>query len=242
MTLEGKAWDDARAHALREYPRESCGLVVVVRGKLRYVSCTNAARTPSEHFVLPAAEWAAAEDLGDVMALVHSHPDTDARPSQADRVNCEATGVAWVVFAVHGLEAGPTVVETQVLRPDGYQAPLVGREFSYGTLDCYTLVRDWYRQERGVELPSFASEDGWWDRGETLVLDYYQRAGFRRVYGPPEPGDVVVMQIRASTPNHTAVYLGDGVMLHHMYNRLSTREPLGGYWLQNMVMLLRYSP
>lgn len=234
-------WEAAREHALRDYPRESCGLIVLRKGKMHYVPCRNEATTPSEHFLIGAEQWSSVEDQGDVLVVVHSHPDTDAAPSQADLVNCEASGIPWVIYAVQRDGDQPKVIEERTVHPAGYEAPLIGREFSYGTLDCYTLVRDWYLRERGIRLPNFESEDGWWNRGETLVMDYYQRAGFVQVYGDPQPGDVVVMQIRAPTPNHTAVYLGEGVILHHMYNRLSTREMLGGYWLQNTIMILRYA-
>jgi len=48
---------------------------------------------------------------------------------------------------------------------------LVGREWSHGVLDCYALVRDWFRAERGVELPNFVRFDDWWKRGENLYLE-----------------------------------------------------------------------
>jgi len=84
MTPETQA--AAIAHALAEYPRESCGLVVVVKGRERYWPCRNVATTPSDHFVMNEKDYAAADDAGEVTMLVHSHPDAHAQPSEADRV------------------------------------------------------------------------------------------------------------------------------------------------------------
>src|SRR3546814_4028951 len=81
-----------RAHAVQEYPRECCGLVVLVAGHEQYVPCANVA-LGGRHFVMAPEDYARAEDAGEVVALVHSHPDAPAQPSAADRVACEATGL-----------------------------------------------------------------------------------------------------------------------------------------------------
>lgn len=61
------------AHAAREHPRECCGLIVRGVRQRRYVACRNAAGSPSEHFVIDHQDWCAAEDQGEVLAIVHSH-------------------------------------------------------------------------------------------------------------------------------------------------------------------------
>lgn len=224
-----------RQHAAREYPRECCGLVIVERGKERYVECTNAAQTPSEHFVLPAAEYAAAEGRGEVLAVVHSHPDCPAAPSAADRVACEASGLPWLILS------WPADLSVTI-RPEGYVAPLVGRPFAHGVLDCYALIRDWYARAMDVSLPDFDRRDGWWNAGQDLYMQHFGEAGFRRLTDDEllEPGDVVLMQVRAPVANHAGVYLGDGVLLHHRHGRLSTRDVYGGYWLEKTVARLRH--
>ena len=87
MKLTAAMQAEILQQAKDEFPRESCGLVAVVKGRRRYFPCRNIAETPDEHFVLDG--WSEVEDKGEVVAVVHSHPKTNPAPSPADRVACE---------------------------------------------------------------------------------------------------------------------------------------------------------
>lgn len=245
-----------RAHAIAEYPRECCGLVVSTpAGRERYVRCRNTA-PGTDHFVMAAEDYAAAEDLGQVVALVHSHPDAPATPSAADRVACEASGLPWYIVEVRkGNDGIVATGEVHSFAPEGYQAPLLGRPFAHGVLDCYSIVRDWYQRARGISLPDFAREDGWWEGDQELYLDHFAEAGFRRLDDGEtlEPGDVILMQVLSKRTNHAAVYLGAeplaerpdlyplaDAMLHHLYGRPSSREVYGGYWREITRLVVRH--
>lgn len=228
-----------RSHAEQEFPREACGLLCVVRGREKYIPCRNKA-AGTEHFILSSEDYAEAETSGEIVAVVHSHPNVPAVPSEADRTACEASGLVWHIVHVTDENGQPQGGEIVTFEPCGYQAPLVGREFSHGVNDCYQLVRDWYWQERGIDLKNFARTDGWWERGENLYMKHYAEAGFELVNGQPEEGDMIVMQIRSNEPNHAGVYLGDDLILHHLYGRLSSRDVYGGYWKEVTRMILRH--
>jgi proteasome lid subunit RPN8/RPN11 len=234
MLAENKAL--ALEHARAEYPREACGLLVIRKGREVYARCRNIG-VGTDQFVIHPEDYAAADMEGEIVGVVHSHPGTSPEPSQADQVACEASGLPWHIVGI------PSEDWVRV-EPTGFVAPLVGREWSHGVLDCYSLVRDWFRSERGVLLPNFARFDDWWKRGENLYLDNFSQVGFEAIGFADlrnlQLGDCFLMQVASPVPNHAAVYLGDGLILHHLQGRLSSRDVYGGYWQKVTTHVLRY--
>ena len=227
-----------REHAVAEYPREACGLIVVIRGKQRYLACRNIAESHNENFVLHPDDYARAEELGEIMALVHSHPDMPPRPSEADKVMCGRGDVPWFIVSVNA--AGETS-DIERYDPAHYEAPLVGRQFAHGVLDCYTLIQDYYKRELSIVLPDFERADNWWNKGEDLYMEHFREAGFEPIKGAIRKHDVILMQVRSPRVNHGAVFLGEpDHMLHHMYGRLSSRDVYGGQWQEMTRIIIRH--
>lgn len=219
--------------AKAECPREACGLVIIKHGKQVYKPCKNLA-IGTDQFILDPIDYANADSEGEIVAVIHSHPNISAKPSQADLVGCEGSALPWFICGIPS-------EHWEYIEPSGYKAPLVGRQWSHGVLDCYALIRDWYLQERNIVLLDFERKDEWWKIGENLYLDNFEKAGFRKTTQDQlQAGDVILMCINSKVPNHGAIYIGDSMILHHVHGRLSTRDIFGGYWLKNTYGYLRY--
>ena len=224
----------ALQHAKDESPKESVGLVHIVKGKERYFKCNNLAETPDEHFVLDPDSFIKAEKQGEIIALIHSHPKTHHSPSPADLVACEKSGLHWFIV-------NPKTELWGSCKPTGYELPYVGRSFFHGVVDCYTLVRDFYQKEFGIQLNDYFRKDKWWDKGENMYLDNFKKEGFYEIsLKDIEYGCVILMQIESNVPNHAGIYIGDNVVLHHVQGRLSSRDVYGGYYITNTAKILKH--
>lgn len=241
--MKPETLEAAQRHAIDEYPRESCGLVVAVGRKQRYVPCRNVADDPLNDFVIADEDYVKADKLGEITAIVHSHPDGRPSPSDQDMLACEAHGLPWVIIAVHRDEyvrPDPYVAGVHEFAPSGFVLPYTGRVYQFGTQDCYTLIQDYYRRELNIELPPIPREDKFWERGQEIYLDNLTINGFVPVPAPSEPGDLVLMTIRSEVTNHGAIWLGEGQsILHHPYEQLSEKVVYGGYWAENFKVAVR---
>ena len=229
-------WKEAAlSHAKIEDPKESVGLLLNIKGKERYYPCNNLSMSSYQCFVLDPEDYVRADNTGEITAIIHSHPTTPPTPSQADLVGCENSNLPWHIV-------NPKTEQWGYCEPNGYKAPLLGREWVWGVTDCWSLVRDWYREEKQIELKDY-------QRSMTpeeflknpLFEEYATQTGFRELE-PNEAlqkGDVLLMSILHPTLNHVAIFLGD-MVLHHLADRLSCREPYSPWLLKCTGKRFRY--
>jgi cell wall-associated NlpC family hydrolase len=223
--------EKAAAHAKETYPLEASGLWVQKSDGA--VAFRPYGRGGAGGFRISPGEWLEAERLGAIKGIFHSHPDAPPVPSPADAAAMDAWGLPWVIMSVPSMEVAEHVPAERKPRP------LLGRTFEYGGDDCFGLIRGYYRR-LGIALPDFARAPGWETQGLSLYLDNYERCGFTLVEDSPRAHDVLLMQVHSPVPNHGAVYLGDGMMLHHLGARLSAKAVYGDFWRKATTHILRH--
>jgi len=121
---------------------------------------------------------------------------------------------------------------------------LLGQNFVQGKSDCYSIVRDFYRDNYGIVLPNYARPTDWWNSGNfNMYMDRFRKNNFFVLDCHPaeyQVGDVFLMSIMSNAVNHAGVLVDKGKMLHHLVNQISTVTPYKGLWRNNTMAVVRH--
>ena len=237
----------AMDHARREFPNESCGLVV----GSEYLPMINTHENPKEHFRIASEEWIKAQSHGKILAVIHSHPHGPLFPSKADMAGQMDSDVPWGIIAVDEDRVGYPIMWGDSLPIQ----PLIGRQFMHGVTDCYSLIRDFYRTGKAelarmdidqnwpfdpIVLKDYPRDDCWWDGEDDFYLTKSEETGFRKIDSSDiRPGDVFLTSIRSKKLNHGGMLLSNGLIAHHLPTRFSRREA-AAIWARAASMWIRY--
>lgn len=257
--LGSQAIEAAKAHALAEFPKESCGFLMKpwtgASRPAEYIACENKHETPESHFRIEDPRFDAAVASGELLAVVHSHPNGPMFPSHADMLAQIANDVPFVIVTLN-----ETGIHKVIAWGDALPiAPVIGRPFLHGVLDCYSLIRDTFRLGREellkqgihwpfdpIVLPEVPRQDDWWKDGDDLYSAHFEKFGFRVINRvEAQPGDVFLKAFGDSSRNpkgqlnHGGMLLEHGQILHHLTTRLSAREP-GSIWARAADLWIRY--
>ncbi len=226
--------EDMREHFKNEYPREGCGILTVVKGKQKWIPCTNIA-DKDDHFIIDTKEYLKIARTSDIVGIVHSHPDKSSEPSELDINNCNALGKKYYIFSYPEMDL--TIVEPEINTTDLY-----GREYEFGVKDCFEALRD-YLQTQDIEIPPRAMfVEDYWDKN----IDYFNDKTIAEWNHTPislnsiKENDVLIFKVFSNINNHCGVYLGNDIFYHHAENRLSCRENLYPQWKKWLVGAYRY--
>lgn len=85
----------------------------------------------------------------------------------------------------------------------------------YSELDCWGIVREWYKIVYGIELKHYYQEIPK-NRDIANNLIYSSMGDFKKVDSPIY-GDIILIKL-FGVESHIAVYLGNGKILHTSHN------------------------
>lgn len=207
----------AKLHAKREYPKESCGVVI----NNKYEPCKNISSTPNIDFEIPIQIHSNFELI---QSVIHSHTKTNW-PSKKDMEKQIVSGKPWgIVFVPNGIPLEIFFFGDQVVKP-----PLLGREFRWGVTDCFSLGRDFYFERFKIRLKEIPRERGCFDNKEDLFGQYFEEMGFIEIDHPTREGDGMTFVMGTPVPNHCAIMDNSSHIIHQPLNGVSRRALLASW-------------
>ena len=227
-----------KKYAKEQAPEEVCGLLAIIKGKETFWPCKNLAEGKHEFFILDPDDWAECEDTGEIIGVIHSHPVGAAIASEADKASCEHIGFPYYIYSInqdHWL----------CIEPTGWKAPtLIGRKFIWGKYDCWSIVTDWFKETKDINIK-------YWERPKRIKdfinnpefefalpkLNFVRQSNNKNI----QVGDVLLFQSVTGNLDHVAVYIGDNMILNHNIKALSCRELFDLRYQQALRGVYRYA-
>lgn len=232
--------DKIKEHARKQYPKESCGVVV----DDDYIPCENTHPEPYKAFKIDPRYTSKLIKDGKLQAIVHSHPDGPSHPSEPDAQGQIDMAVPWGIVPVFGDGEDVSNVNDIIWWGDQLPTPpLLGRQFIWHVFHCWQLYRDWWWTERGIRFATYPCPEEFIDKGHSPFLEHLEETHHINLGKPKieelEIGDLVLGRLRGTHPNHCGVYIGNDTFLHHPSGGASCEGSILRWW-PRIDMVLRH--
>ena len=223
---------EIKEHFEKEYPREGCGVIAIVKGKKKWFPCTNIAEDDDD-FIICSTEYLKLKLKYDIIGIVHNHIDASNEPSENDINYCNALGIPYYIFSYPSMDLN-------IVEPKKRNQPLIGREYEFGVNDCFEALRDWLTTKNIIIPPRAPFENDWWKKGLNYFCPDVIKEWNHTEVKEPQENDVLIFSVESNVPNHCGVYIGNDTFFHHAVHRLSCRENLYPLWIKYLTGVYRY--
>lgn len=120
---------------------------------------------------------------------------------------------------------------------------LLGLPYLEGNQDCYGLLRRYYALNYGLSLRNYARPLDFADSID-LITQNFSNEGFIILdvsLDRLQIGDGLLFRLNNKRfVNHVGAFVGNGYVLHHLYQRLSSIDALTQVWKNRVVSVVRH--
>lgn len=207
---------------------EICGFVV--NGLV--FSCENISPNPTKNFTISPADYIKVARQGRIQFVYHSHLSEKDEFSEFDKTNLYNHKLDGLLYC-KGKDSFKTFFY------NSYNNKYTGRVFEIGKHDCFSLVRDYYKNELNIHIKDYPRGKDWYKNNPNIINENFVNCGFEKVETIKRHDIIVFDILNNGNPCHFGIYLENDTMLIHPRNKLSTIESLSNAYKQKIAYILR---
>jgi proteasome lid subunit RPN8/RPN11 len=219
-----------KEYALQNPNVELCGLVVSSGDSTFIYKCKNISQNSGKHFELSPFDYLRAYDEGRNKIVGFFHSQKSVKPSTLDIVNYRNHKIPSYIYSHESDEVFE--VTDKHLKYNKY----LGREFEIGKNDCFSLVREFYKNEKNISIFDYPRKDNWYKDSPEIIKSNYKKEGFIII----DLNDIINGDIVEFFNFHFAIYLDGDFLLHHERNRHSNIEYFSDIWKKRITNVYRH--
>lgn len=225
-------------YCLLNKDEECCGVICDDNDSYVVVPISNCHPNKENEFRLSSEEYIRAEiNIGNILFVYHSHINGKGI-SFVDKIKSNSYNIPFIVYDLINNK-----FDYYTPKPINY----LNRDFQIGIFDCFTLVRDYYKHELGINIKNYFRDEKWFDKNPEIFDKNIEREGFEIVHSGKLDGfelqihDCILFELsKLKKSNHIGVYVGNNYFLHHPMKGKSILQKIDSYYGQKIRYVIRH--
>jgi proteasome lid subunit RPN8/RPN11 len=210
---------------------EICGFIYIDFEGVKIFPCDNISLNKSEEFEISSQDYLDASNQGTLVGMYHSHPAPGSF-SEADLEYAQELNLP--IYLYQNLSE-----EWSEYIPPNYNVEIIGRSWAWGEADCYSLIRNYFRQNYKLYLSDYDRDENSTDL-HTKIMNNFEKEGFEKL--PTKnilmKNDVLIFKTKGLAA-HFGIFFGNSKVLHHALNSLSRLDQYNNNWQRRVEFIVR---
>jgi len=225
-----------RNHSKSNLSEESCGLILEKDGQMSCLKCENVANDKVQDFQISLNDYLNAKEKYNILYIYHSHINDNEDFSEIDKLHSNEIAINYILYHVKS-------DKFKIYESNDFGRRYIGRFYEYKKYDCFTLVRDFYREELKIDLKFNSNIFN--NRLEDIEVyqeaeNHYAINNFVKIDRKDiQKYDLLLLNSFNKIGSHFAIYSGDDKILHQPLNSFSRIDNYCNFYKRNTVAVYR---
>ncbi len=222
---------EIKKHALVDKPNEACGLILKNNNNYSYFPCRNIAYVKTGMAILDPLDYIRANSEGEIIAHAHSQPEDG--PSLVDSYNAYNHNIYSIIYTWENNKF--YIIEPRLM-------DYLDKDFKIGKYDCLELVKNYYKQELGIEINHYNRAENWFESNPKIIYENFGKEGFREIDNLKnvKKHDILLFGNEKTRIYHVGIYLDNDLIIHHPRNSKSCIEYLNHHYKKDIILITRH--
>jgi len=217
-----------KEYALKDKPNECCGLIVS-KGNVKFLfPCKNIASNKENYFEMCPHDYLKASRENKIIGMYHRQCNAGA--SLYDYIISYGHNIYSIVYSWK--TDSFFEINSYLYKYIKY----IGKEFEIGKQDCFSLIREFYKNEYNININNYNRKDGWEKDNPNIIQENYLKEGFTET----DLLNIKEGNIIEFGNYHFGIYINNNLLLHHRRNKLSNVEPLNDEYKRKITHCYKY--
>jgi len=222
-----------RKESIKNAPNESCGFIVEDNYDFICIPCENIAKNKKEYFEIKSIDYLNTKNkYKKIHYIYHSHTNNNFDFSEQDKLCAKNLNISIILYILKNNEFKMFDIYKTL---NNY----TGRYYQYKKYDCFTLIKDFYKNEKNIDLFANYYENLDEIDVKNKIYDFYKINNLEIVDKTEDLKLHDILFFNGFGTKHLGLYLEEDKILHQPMCGFSQIENYNNFYRSRTDLILR---